>query len=395
VRTETSRVAGIFRDSAGRITAALLRVLGPARIELAEEALQDAVVRALETWPRTGIPDNPSGWLYRVARNRALDLLRHDDVAREKLPLLLQPDVDEPTRDDELALIFLCCHPDLPEGSQIALTLKIACGLGVEEIAAALLTKPATVAQRLVRAKRAFRELRLPAEPSVDSVLSVLYLMFTTGYDAVDGESAIRAELCTEAIRLARLLIADRRTDLPRVRALLALMLLHGSRLPARTDGTLLSDQDRALWNTAMATEGLAVFTSACTGPSRSTYHVEAAIAVYHASAPDVASTDWAGVIAGYDELLAIKPSPAAAVNRAIAIGMAHGPDAGITELTRLRTEPALADYHLLPAALGAMWLRTGNPARAAEHYRDALTMRCSGPARVFLERQLGACLVQ
>jgi RNA polymerase sigma-70 factor (ECF subfamily) len=383
----------IFRDSAGRITAALLRILGPARLELAEEALQDAVVRALETWPGTGVPANPSGWLYRVARNRALDLLRHDDVARDKLPLLVPPDIEEPTRDDELALIFLCCHPELPEVSQTALTLKIACGLSVEEIAAALLTKPATIAQRLVRAKRTLRDLAIPAADSnVDSVLSVLYLMFTTGYDAVDGDSAVRTELCTEAIRLARLLVADRRTDLPRVRALLALMLLHGSRLPARADGTLLSDQDRALWDTTMATEGIAMFASACTGPERSAYHVEAAIAVYHASAPDVESIDWPGIIASYDELLKLNPSPAAAVNRAIAVGMAHGPKAGIAELTRLRTEPALSEYHLLPAALGAMWLRAGNPGRAAEHYRDALAMRCSTPARRFLEQQLTHC---
>lgn len=397
----------LFRESAGRITATLVRVLGPARLDLAEEAVQDAMVRALETWPFAGVPDNPAGWLFRVARNRAMDLVRHDEVVRAKLPLLAEPPVagEPPVGDDELATMFLCCHPALPLVSQVALTLKTVGGLGVNEIAAALLTRPATVAQRLVRAKRWLREegeqaIEMPPPEQlssrVDSVLSVLYLLFTTGNGAVEGESAVRAELCAESIRLGRLLLADARTDLPKVRALVALMVLHASRLPTRTDAAgdvlLLSDQDRSRWDRRLIAEGLRLFASSCTGSERSAYHVEAAIATCHASAPDLDSTDWAQIVALYDDLMAMKPSPVAALNRAIAVAMSRGHTAAVEELTRLRRDPALRDYHLLPAALGSLWLRAGEPTRAAGYYREALTMRCSEPARRFLERQLANC---
>lgn len=402
-------VEQLFRHSAGHITAALVRVLGPARIELAEEAVQEAMLRALQRWPFAGVPDNPRGWLFTVARNRALDLVRHDDVVREKLPLLAVPDTTpdtaEPgTGDDELALMFLCCHPELPLVSQVALTLRTVGGLGVDEIAAALLTTPATVAQRLVRAKRWLRAradpvVAVPTDPSgvdsrVDAVCAVLYLLFNAGYDAVDGEDAVRRELCAEAIRLCRLLRADPRTDAPRVRALLALMLLQASRLPARTDGDgdlmLLADQDRTRWDRELIAEGVRVFGTACVGPEQSAWHIEAAIALCHVVAPDVAGTDWARVVALYDRLLLVKPSPVVALNRGVAAAMAGGLEPA--ELDRLRDEPALRNYHLLPATLGALWQRAGDAERAAEHYREALAMRCSAPARRFLERRLASC---
>jgi len=225
-------------------------------------------------------------------------------------------------------------------------------------------------------------------------VLSVLYLLFDAGYDAVEGDSAVRGELCGEAIRLCRVLCADRRTDLPRTRALLALMLLQGSRLRARTDADgdilLLSDQDRTRWDRAMIAEGTRLFGRSCTGDERSAYHVEAAIALCHAMAPDVEHTDWARIVSLYDDLLAHKPSPVAALNRAIAAAMAGEPDRG--ELARLEREPALRDYHLLPAALGALALRAGQPAVAAGYYSDALTKQISAPTRRFLERQLARC---
>jgi predicted RNA polymerase sigma factor len=407
-------VGELFRRSAGRITATLARALGPARLDVAEEAVQDALVRALRTWPHTGVPDNPAGWLYRVARNHTLDLVRHDDAFRARMPLLLPPaTADADVRgDDELALMFLCCHPGLSPGVQVALTLNTVGGLGVVEIARALLLKPATVAARLGRAKRFLREeptrIEVPepdaVESRVDSVLSVLYLMFNAGYDAYTGEDAVRAELCAEAIRLGRLLCADPRTDLPRARALLALMLLHGSRLPARVDDggdpLLLSDQDRTRWDQGMVAEGVRLFGASCTGPARSAYHVEAAIAVCHATAGDLAATDWAMVVSLYDELMAIRPTPVAALNRAVAVLMSGGDGvaastdtaAVVSELAALRDDPALRDYHLLPAALGGLCLRAGQPAAAAGYYAEALTRPCSAPARRFLRRQLDRC---
>jgi RNA polymerase sigma-70 factor (ECF subfamily) len=393
-------VEQLFRHSAGRIVATLARALGPARLDVAEDAAQEAMVRALRRWPYTGVPDNPAGWLYQAARNAALDRVRHDDVVRNALPLLaIAEETGESgeSGDDELALMFLCCHPGLPLASQVVLTLKTVGGLGVTEIGAALLTKPAAVAQRLVRAKRWLRDNPVPLEvdPSrVDSVLSVLYLLFDAGYDASEGDSAVRAELCGEAVRLCRLLCADKRTDLPRTRALLALMLLQGSRLRARTDPDgdilLLSDQDRSRWDRALIAEGTRVFGAACTGDERSAFHVEAAIALCHTMAPDVESTDWHRIVALYDDLLALKPSPVAALNRAIAAAMAG--DLDRAELARLEAEPALRDYPLLPAALGALFLRAGEPDRAAAYYRSALTKPTSVPTRRFLERQLDRC---
>lgn len=391
-------VEQLFRHSAGQLTATLARALGPARLELAEEAVQEAMVRALQRWPFAGIPDNPRGWLYQVARNTALDLVRHDSVVRAKLPLLYESPQVEAGGDDELALMFLCCHPDLPQVSQVALTLKTVGGLGVNEIATALLTQPATVAQRLVRAKRWLRDhterIEVPGadqvEARVDSVLSVLYLLFSAGYDASEGDNAVRTELCAESIRLCRLLLADPRTDLPRARGLLALMLLQGSRLRARTDDhgdvLLLADQDRSRWDQAMVAEGIRVFDGSLGGDARSAFHIEAAIALCHTIEP----TDWARVVALYDDLLAIRPSPVAALNRAIAAAMVGGLDPA--ELSRLEEDPALRDYHLMPAALGGLWLRAGRPEIAARYYREALTKRCSTPTQRFLERQLTRC---
>jgi RNA polymerase sigma-70 factor (ECF subfamily) len=395
---DNSLVEQLFRRSAGRIIATLVRTLGPAHLDLAEEAVQEALVRALQRWPFAGVPENPAGWLFTVARNHVLAAVRHDEVVRARLPLLVSPEVVElPSGDDELALVFLCCHPALPVASQVALTLKTVGGLGVDEIAAALLVRPAAVAQRLVRAKRWLRSdaanvVDVPAADveRLDAVLAVLYLLFNAGYDAAGGEQAVRRELCHEAIRLCRVLVADSRTDQPRVRALLALMLLHGSRLAARVDAggdlLLLADQDRALWDQAMISEGCRVFRTACAGSESSPFHTEAAIALCHVG-PE---TDWGLVVRLYDRLLAVRPSPVVALNRAIAAAMAGGLDPA--ELRRLRDEPALRDYPLLPAALGALWLRAGEPAVAAEHYAEALRKPCSAPTRRFLERQLSHC---
>jgi RNA polymerase sigma-70 factor (ECF subfamily) len=384
-------VERLFRRSAGRITASLVRVLGPAHLDLVEDAVQEALLRALHRWPFTGVPENPAGWLFTVARNHVLAAVRHDEVVRAKLPVLAADEVvDLPGGDDELALVFLCCHPRLSVASQVALTLKTVGGLGVDEIAAALLATPAAVAQRIVRAKRVLRGESFADSGDLDAVLAVLYLLFNAGYDAPAGDRAVRGELCAEAIRLCRLLVADPRTDQPRVRALLGLMLLHGGRLAARLDDNgdllLLADQDRARWDQRMVAEGVRMFSSACVGDEHSSFHTEAAIALCHV----VPETDWGLVVRLYDELLEVKPSPVVALNRAVAVAMAGGADPD--ELRRLRDDPVLRDYHRLPAALGALWLRAGEPGIAAELYSEALAKECSAPTRRFLLRQLDRC---
>jgi RNA polymerase sigma-70 factor (ECF subfamily) len=390
--TAAGLVERLFRESTGPILASLTRALGPERLDLAEDCLADAIEQALRVWPVSGLPANPRGWLYRVARNRALDVVRRERTLRAKLPSLAE--AGEEAGDGELALMFLCCHPALPRTSQVALTLKVVGGLGVPEIAAALLAKEATVAQRLVRAKKWFRESGEPIElpeplPSrLDSVLDVLYLLFNEGYQATTGELVVRRELCAEAIRLTRLLAADVRTDLPRVGALLALQLLQASRLPAREELLLIDDQDRTRWDTALVREGAERFERSCTGPDLSAFHVEAAIALCHTAE----TPDRPRILALYDDLLAVRPSAVVRLNRAIALAMVDGPRAGVAELDRLADEPSLAGHLPLPAALGALHLRAGDPAEAARHFRRALTLPCSGPQRRFLEQRLAAC---
>ena len=344
-------VEHLFRHSAGRMVSSLARRLGSARLDLAEEAVQDALVRALHTWPYGGVPREPRAWLFQVAKHRALDLLRREASLRGKLEIIegepgpvvnLDAADDGAVGDDELAMMFMCCHPSLPSLGRIALTLKTVGGFSVEEIAAAFLAEPAAIAQRLVRAKRQIREQDIPIEiprsdevaARLESVLDVLYLFFNEGYSVHGGENLVRAELCGEAIRLAGILAGNRRTDLPPVHALLALMLLQASRLPARVDEAgdllLLSEQDRARWDQGLIAEGLRHLDRASSGESMTAYHVEAAIAACHAVAPDEASTNWAYVLRLYGEFLSLKPSPVVELNRAIALAMVEGPSAGI-----------------------------------------------------------------
>jgi len=403
-------VEHLFRHSAGRMVSSLARRLGSARLDLAEEAVQDALVRALHTWPYGGVPREPRAWLFQVAKHRALDLLRREASLRGKLegepgPVVnLDAADDGAVGDDELAMMFMCCHPSLPSLGRIALTLKTVGGFSVEEIAAAFLAEPAAIAQRLVRAKRQIREQDIPIEiprsdevaARLESVLDVLYLFFNEGYSVHGGENLVRAELCGEAIRLAGILAGNRRTDLPPVHALLALMLLQASRLPARVDEAgdllLLSEQDRARWDQGLIAEGLRHLDRASSGESMTAYHVEAAIAACHAVAPDEASTNWAYVLRLYGELLSLKPSPVVELNRAIALAMVEGPTAGIRAIESIQEHPVLARYYLLPAALGALCLRAGDARRAADYYREALTRPSSTPERRFLEKQLERC---
>ncbi|MCR6489447.1 RNA polymerase subunit sigma-70 [Amycolatopsis sp. OK19-0408] len=388
--TTAGAVERVFRQSTGPILATLTRAFGADRLDLAEDCLADAVELALRVWPVSGVPANPRGWLFRVARNRALDVLRRERTLRAKLPLVAG---DVPEADDgELALTFLCCHPALPRASQVALTLKIVGGLGVREIATALLAKESAVAQRLVRAKKWFREsgeaVEVPTalEARLDGVLDVLYLLFNEGYQATTGELVVRRELCAEAIRLTRLLTADPRTDRPRAGALLALQLLQASRLPARDEVLLIGEQDRTRWDAALVREGARVFERSCAGPELSAFHVEAAIALCH-TAP---APDHRRILALYDDLLAVRPTAVVRLNRAIALAEVDGPRAGIAELAPLSAE--LAGHLPLPVALGALHLRAGDTAEAARHYRHALTLPCSEPQRRFLRQRLAAC---
>ena len=401
-------VEHLFRHSAGHMVSRLARWLGAARRDLAEEAVQDALLRALATWPFRGVPAEPRGWLFQVARNRAVDLLRREASLRGKLDGFdgwLEESPPAPALgDDELAMIFMCCHPSLPPAARVALTLKTVGGFSVEEIAAAFLAEGDAIAQRLVRAKRQIREqaiaIEIPAEDELggrlDSVLDVLYLLFNEGYSAHGGPNLTRAELCGEAIRLAEILAGNPATDRPVVHALLALMLLQASRLPARVDEAgdvlLLAEQDRGVWDQELIGRGLRHLDRAASGRTITAYHVEAAIAAAHAVAVDDAATDWGYVVRLYDDLLAIKASPVVELNRAIALAMAEGPAAGIAAIERIEQDPALARYYLLPAALGRLWLEAGNPDRAARYFEEALTRPCSAPERRFLERQLTKC---
>lgn len=406
-------VDGLFRREAGRMVSTLCRVFGPHNLELAEDVVQEALLRALREWPFRGVPDDPSAWLSRVARNRALDLLRRDANLARKAPLLREEEGSEPApevffdgelEDDTLRMVFTCCHPAVPRDARVALTLKTVGGFGVPEIARAYLAKPATIAQRLVRAKRRIREAgvrfevpagaQLPAR--LDSVLEVLYLVFNEGYAAASGEAALRADVCAEAVRLAEKVAAHPETALPRAHALAALLLLQGARLPARTDDggdpVLLPGQDRSRWDPGMLARGFAHLERAAGGGDLSPYHLEAGIAAAHAAAPSFEATDWPYILSLYDALLAVKPSPVAALNRAVALAMVDGPGPALAAVDGAAAHPALAEYPLLHAVRGDLLARLGEMGRAAASFRRALELPLSEPDRRLMERRAREC---
>jgi RNA polymerase sigma-70 factor (ECF subfamily) len=312
--------------------------------------------------------------------------------------------LDEEFADDQLAMMFACCHPVLPAEARVALTLKSVGGFGVAEIARAFLTSEATIAQRLVRAKRRLVEARAtlavpaPAElpKRLGSVLQVIYLLFNEGYTAHQGEDLVRQDLCAEAIRLGSLLLTRPETAPPKVHALLALMLLQASRLPARQDAEgnlcLLAEQDRSLWDQGLLGAGLHHLERATMGDELTEYHLQAGIAACHASAPSYETTDWRQVLALYDQLVMVAPSPVASLNRAIALAMVEGPETGLQALHALEANPALHSYYLLPATRADLLLRLGRKAEAATGYRDALAHSCTEPERRFLMKQLARC---
>ena len=393
-------IEAVFRHERARVLATTIRVTN-GDFDLAEEAVQDAFAAALARWPAEGTPDEPRGWLISVARNKAIDAIRRRVKLREIVAA--EPAADGAATselvavpDDRLRLIYTCCHPALATEAQIALTLRTLGGLTTEEIARAFLTSAVTMAQRLVRAKSKIKEARIPYEvpeasqlpERTGAVMTVVYLIFNEGYAATAGDAWIRRDLCREAIRLGRL-VAELTGD-PEARGLLALMLLHDSRRDARTDErgdlVLLEDQDRARWDRAQIDEALALVPIALRG-GPGPYSLQAAIAALHASAARAADTDWRQIAALFDELARRQPTPIVALNRAVAIAMCQGPEAGLALIEQLASE--LSGYHLWHAAKADLLRRLGRRGEAAAAYRGALACVGSAPERRFLEGRL------
>ena len=396
----------LYRSESGRVLATLVRLLGD--LDLAEESMHEAFAAALESWPKTGIPDNPRPWLISTARFKAIDGMRRRarfDETQKDLALYLEarvndaPSEDDEIEDDRLRLIFTCCHPALPLEGQIALTLREVCGLTTEEIARAFLITPATLAQRIVRAKAKIREARIPYEvpapqdlpERLGAVLQAIYLVFNEGYSAAAGAEVTRAELTGEAIRLGRLL-AELQPE-PEVVGLLALMLLQESRRAARTSSTgeliLLENQDRSLWNRAQIAEGVALVEKALNSRRFGSYTLQAAIAAVHAQAETAAATDWRQIVALYDQLVRIQPSPVVQLNRAVAIAMRDGPEAGLERIEAVLEHGELANYYLAHAARADMCRRLGRTAEARASYEKALALTQQEPERQFLQERI------
>jgi RNA polymerase sigma-70 factor (ECF subfamily) len=399
-------VDAVYRAESRRVLATLIRLLGD--FDLAEEALHEAFTSAVKQWPQEGVPANPRAWLVSTGRFKGIDTLRRrarfdtslEDVAERADPNAAEPVLDdEGLEDDRLRLIFTCCHPALAPETRVALTLREVCGLTTEEVARAFLTPPATLAQRIVRAKKKIREARIPYEvPSraelpdrLDTVLDVLYLVFNEGYSASSGESLTRPDLSGEAIRLGRLLL--QLLPEPEVIGLLALMLLHESRRAARTtpsgDLVLLGDQDRSLWNRPLIAEGLELVQRALSSRRFGPYTVQAAISAVHAQAPDTASTNWTQIVGLYDLLAQASPSPIVELNRAVAVAMRDGPEAGLALVDAILDRGDLAEYHLAHSARADLLRRLGRNDEAAAAYRQALVLARQEPERRFLEGRL------
>jgi RNA polymerase sigma-70 factor (ECF subfamily) len=397
----------LYRSESGRVLATLVRLLGD--LDLAEEAMHEAFAAALESWPQTGIPDKPRPWLISTARFKAIDRMRRRaqfDASQRDFALYTEarinkaslPDeeiADEEIEDDRLRLIFTCCHPALPPEGQVALTLREICGLTTEEIARAFLVTPATLAQRIVRAKAVIRDKAIPFQvpasqelpARLGAVLLVVYLIFNEGYAA----ETTGAELSREAIRLGRLLL-----DLlpePEVMGLLGLMLLHESRRAARTSGDgdliLLEQQDRSLWNRDQIAEGIALTERALRSRRFGAYTLQAAIAAVHAESSSTASTDWRQITLLYDQLLRIQPSPVVELNRAVAVAMCEGPEQGLALINDLLAREQLSDYHLAHSARADMCRRLGRIPEARASYEKALALARQEPERRFLARRL------
>jgi len=406
----------LFRREAGRLVAILARRFGPEHLHLAEDVVQDALAAAMQTWPYTGVPQNPTAWILQTARNRALDQTRRRKVFQEKQPALIalvegcldasgadQPRFEDEIQDSQLRMMFVCCHPGLPAESQVALTLKVLCGFGEGEIAAAFLTTPEAMAKRLVRARQFLREEAIAPElPSageavsrVESVHRALYLLFNEGHKSSGGGALIREDLCFDAIRLAELLVCQPLPTRPETHALLALMYFLAARLPARLDAAgeilLLHRQDRSRWDRGKITRGLEHLEASAGGAGVSRYHLEAGIAACHALAPDGDGTDWRRILELYDDLAALDGSPVIALNRAVALAQVRGPMAGLKALAAIADRPVLENYHLFFSVAGQLWLDNGDRGKAEECLRRSRELARHAAEREQLSRRIEA----
>jgi RNA polymerase sigma-70 factor (ECF subfamily) len=397
------------------MVATLTRIFGFEHLTLAEDVVQEALARALQTWPFYGVPKNPAAWIMRASRNLALDVVRRQKVFRDKEPEIIRltereaPQLDPHSDqheivDDRLRMMFVCCHPLIPAEAQAALALKTLCGFSVTEIARAFLTTEAAIAKRLTRAKQQIRDERIPFEiPTgedlarrVDGVLRTLYLLFNEGYKASSGENLFREEICHEAIRLAGLLVEHPAGNQPRTNALLALMLLNTARMPARVDenGDLLrlNEQDRGRWDQQMIAKAMFYFARSAQGQELSEYHIQAGISACHCTARDYKSTDWRQILSLYDRLIELDHSPVVALNRAVAVCNVHGPKAGLDAIASIRGLEKLGSYYLLYAVQGEFQAQLNELQAAASQFRKSLSLTELKSERIFLSKRLHAC---
>ena len=407
----------LFRGESGRMIAVLTRLFGVHNLTLAEDVVQDAFARALQVWKFHGMPENPSAWLMATAKNRALDVLRRERTARTFAPELTRwlesewtivPAVEEQfapgaIQDDLLRMMFTCCHPRLPEEAQIALILNILCGFPAGEVAGAFVATRAALEKRIARAKKTLAASQSLFDVTNDeefakrlpAVQRALYLLFNEGYHGASAAQAVRAELCWEAMRLARHLREHPRGATPTTYALGALLCLHAARLPGRIDATgelhALVDQDRSRWDRELIREGQRLLDLSASGPELSEYHVEAAIAWMHVTAPSVEGTDWARIVSLYDTLMRIRPSPVVALNRAIAVAQHEGPEAGLEAVSAIAGRERLAAYPFYPATRGELELKLGRSSAARESFQMALSLARNPAERRFLEQRVKA----